>query len=223
MAVALLKQRFERDWDGSERESRRAIDLAPDNAVARERLGLQLSLTGRFPEAIEQARLGESLDPLSPRRRWTVALVLYYARRYDEAIAQVRWTLDVDPTYDAAYQTLAQCYEGKGDLKEAIEAYLRSPRSPGNLGHAYAVAGRTSEAQRVLADLQQRYQRTGDGSAQIAMVYIGLGDFDHAFEWLDTAYRRRAWLGTLKVAPVWDQLRSDPRFGSLLAKVGFRS
>ena len=220
MAAASLKYRFEHDWSGAERESRRAIDLDPNSGIAHERYGMVLALEGRFAEALNEARLAESLDPLSPRTTWMVAVVLFYARRYDEAIDQAKRTLEIDPTYDWAYQTLAQCYEEKGKFDEAIRLYLRAGRSSGNLGHAYAMAGRTTEARHLLAELEKRYGETGLQAAGIAMVYSGLGDRDRAFKWLETAYKDRRWLGTLKVAPVWDRLRSDPRFAQLLQKAG---
>ena len=82
------------------------------------------------------------------------------------------------------------------------------------------MAGRTTEARHLLAELEKHYGETGLQPAGIAMVYSGLGDRNQAFKWLETAYEDRLWLGTLKVAPVWDRLRSDPRFAQLLQKAG---
>ena len=165
--------------------------------------------------------MAQSLDPLSPRATWTVALVLRYARRYDEAIAEARRALELDPNYGPAYHLRGICYEAKGRLDEAIEAFLRSGRQPnGNLGHAYAVAGRRAEARRMFADLEMHNPERG-GAGHIAQIYVGLGDRERAFEWLSReAARMTAQVPTWKVAEIWDPLRSDPRFPELLKRVG---
>jgi tetratricopeptide (TPR) repeat protein len=176
---------------------------------------------GRFSEALEHARMAQSLDPLSPRAAWTVASVLRYARRYDEAIAEARRALQLDPNYGPAYHTLGLCYEAQGRLDEAIDAFLRSGRRPnGNLGHAYAVAGRINEARAIVAELEKHSPERG-GMGHIAQVYVGLGDLERAFEWLSRgAERVPSQVPTLKVAEIWDPLRSDPRFLKLLEKEG---
>src|SRR5262245_40124870 len=206
---------FAWDWRGAERECRPAIELDPANADARERYGLLLSLEGRFGEALGQLHLAQSLDPLSSRTAWILASVLYWARRYDEGIAEARRILRNDPHYALAHYTLGQCYAEKGKLDEAIEEFLRYGKPTGNLGNAYARAGRKAEA-RKLRDLDNRNGING----MTAMIDIGLGEIDRAFAQLERGYERRAWLGTLKVAPVWDPLRSDVRFGRLLQRVG---
>jgi adenylate cyclase len=222
LAAAGVKMYFEWDWRGAERECRRALELNPSSADARERYGLVLSLEGRFDEALDQLRLAQSLDPLSPRTGWVLASALYWARHYDAAIAEARRILKIDPHYAWAYYTLGQCYVEKGEPEEAIQAFLRPTGRvpPGNLGYAYALSGRTAEAREVLHDLEKRHAQAGGGSAMIAMVYTGLGETDRALQCLETAYANRGWLGTLKVAPVWDRLRGDPRFARLLQKVG---
>jgi eukaryotic-like serine/threonine-protein kinase len=220
LAAANVKV-FERDWRGVERERRRAIELGPNSALAHEQYGIFLSLMGRFPEALDHVRLAQSLDLLSPRATWAVATVLRYARRYDEAIAEARRALDLDPNYGAAYHTLGLCYEAKGRLDEAINAYLQAGRGAnGNLGHAYAVAGRAAEARTLLASLEERYL-PGGHAGQIAQIYIGLRDHERAFEWLARgAGRMPANVPTWKVAEIWDPLRSDPRFRELLESAG---
>jgi tetratricopeptide (TPR) repeat protein len=212
---------YERDQRGADYERRRAVELDPHSVFAREHYGMFLSLLGRFSEALEHARMAQSLDPLSPRAAWTVASVLRYARRYDEAIAEARRALQLDPNYGPAYHTLGLCYEAQGRLDEAIDAFLRSGRRPnGNLGHAYAVAGRINEARAIVAELEKHSPERG-GMGHIAQVYVGLGDLERAFEWLSRgAERVPSQVPTLKVAEIWDPLRSDPRFLKLLEKEG---
>jgi serine/threonine-protein kinase len=221
LAAGRIKMYFEWDWGGCEQECRRAIELDPSNAEGHERYGLVLALEGRFDEALNRLRLAESLDPLSPRTGWVLASTLYWARRYDAAIAEARRILEIDPQYSWAYYTLGQCYAEIGKLDEAITAFGRAAKPVGNLGNAYARAGEIGELRKVLAGIEKRSREKGKAnSVGLAMIYSGLGDVDRAIDQLERAYEDRGWLGTLKVAPVWDPLRSSPRFGKLLKKVG---
>jgi Tfp pilus assembly protein PilF/DNA-binding winged helix-turn-helix (wHTH) protein len=208
------------DWPAAGREYRRAIDVAPSHAIVRQRYAMWLSYQGRFEEAIKEARLGESLDPLSVQARNTVAEVLRHARRCDEAILQAQRALDLNPHFGRAHSILGHCYFAQGRLDAAIDEYRRgSGTTGGNLGAAYALAGRTIEARLILASLQERYASTQAGAGELAQLYIGLGEFDRAFEWLSRAVDDgRLW--TLKVAVVFDPIRSDPRFEELVRKSG---
>jgi serine/threonine-protein kinase len=224
LALARVKYAFEWDWPGAESEFRRAIELNPNSAYAHENYGMiSLSLQGRVDEALEQIRLAESLDPLSARTRWLHASVFFFARRYSEAIAESRRTLELDPSYVLAYQMIGQCYEQQGHLNEAIEMYLRSAPSGGSLGRTYALAGRTEEARKILSDLRRRYEEGHARAMDVASVYVGLGDLEQAFQWLENACERREYLVLLKVGPGFDPLRSDPRFDQLLRKVGLQA
>jgi serine/threonine-protein kinase len=200
------------DWEGTEREYRRAIALDPNNVQARVGYGVWLSMLARHAEGLEQVRLAESLDPLSPYALWAVATTLRNGHRHDAAISQARKILSLDPNSGLAHHTLGLCLSAQGEYEEAIAAFLRSGRpAGGNLGHAYARAGRMREARKLLADLEAR------GHARdVAMIYIGLGDKDRAFDWL--ARGSPEGTATFKVAEIWDPLRSDPRFAQLLEK-----
>jgi tetratricopeptide (TPR) repeat protein len=178
-----------------------------------------LSYQGRFDEAIKEARLGEALDSLSVRARVKVAEVLRQARRFDEAIVQAQRALQLNPNFGGAHLILGHCYLGQGRWDIAIEEYRRSGITGGNLGHAYALAGRTTEARHLLVALEARYASTRGGAGEIAQVYVGLGEFDRAFEWLTRAVDDGS-VWTLKVAVVWDPLRPDPRFEQLVRKSG---
>ena len=207
------------DWRAAGHEYQRAIDVAPNRSAVRQRYAIWLSLQGRFEDAIKEARLGESLDPLSVRARTTVADVLRHARRFDEAILQAQRALELNPNFGRAHAVLGHCYLAQGRLDAAIEEFERSGNNSGNLGHAYALAGRTTEARRILQALEERYATTRAGAGEIAQVYVGLEEFDRAFEWLTRAVEDGSG-ETLKVAVVWDPLRSDPRFAQLLRKSG---
>ena len=130
-----------------------------------------------------------------------------------------RRALELNPNFGRAHAVLGHCYLAQGRLDAAIEEFGRSGNNAGNLGHACALAGRTAEARRILLALEENYARTCGGPGEIARVYVGLQEFDRAFEWLTRAVEDgSSW--TLNVAVVWDPLRSDPRFPALLRKSG---
>ena len=149
-----------------------------------------------------------------------MAEVLRHARRFDEAILQAQRALDLNPNFGRAHAVVGHCYLALGKLDAAIEEHRRSGNTGGNLGFAYAVAGRRKEARAILDALEKRYIATYGGAGEIAQVYIGLREFDKAFEWLSRAVDDGS-VWTLKVAVVWDPLRSDPRFETLLRKTGY--
>jgi serine/threonine-protein kinase len=209
------------DWAGAEREYKRAIQLGPSDVQARQQYAHWLSLLGRFDEALEQAHMAESLDPLSARAIMSVASVLRFARRFDEAMSQARKALALDPSHVTAFLNLGHDYQGLGQLDKAIDAFQRVGRPSGNLGHVYALAGRTREARALIAQFERQYAATGLGAGDIAQIYSGLGERDQAFLWLDRMDQYQAgWPTTFRVAAVWDPLRSDPRFATLLKKHG---
>lgn len=207
------------DWQAAGRDYQRAIAVAPKLSIARQRYANWLSLQGRFEDAIKEARLGESLDPLSLRARTAVANVLRHGRRFDEGIRQAQRALELNPNFGRAHAILGHCYLALGRLDAAIEEFERSGNNSGNLGHAYALAGRTTEARRILQTVEELYVTTNADAAEIARVYVGLEEFDRAFEWLTRAVEDGSGQ-TLRVAVVWDPLRSDPRFAELLRKAG---
>jgi DNA-binding winged helix-turn-helix (wHTH) protein/Flp pilus assembly protein TadD len=207
------------DWAGAVREHRRAIELGPNDPATHFAYAQTIVVMGEFDAAIGEQRRAAELDPLSAVYRSAVAASLRFARRYDDAIVEARHALELDPTYGPAYHTLGQCYEATGRLQEAIGYYERDGQPGGNRGHAYAVAGRTADARKLIATFEARYQENGTGAGEIAMVYLGLGERDRAFEWLDRAVAVGNPL-TLKVADVWDPLRADPRFEPLLERLG---
>ena len=209
------------NWGAAGREYRRAIDAAPDHSVARQRYAMWLSYQGQFEEAINEARRGESLDPLSVQARNTVAEVLRHARRCDEAMQQARQALDLNPHFGRAHSILGHCNFAQGRLDAAIDEFRRSSGTTGgNLGAAYALSGRTTDAWRLVESLEEHFASTRNGAGELAQVYVGLGEFDRAFEWLSRAVDDGG-VRTLKVAAVWDPIRSDPRFEELLRKSGF--
>ena len=210
----------ERDWPAAGRDYRRAIDLAPRHSLARQQYALWLSYQEQFEDALKEARLAESFDPLSPAAAVNVAEVFRQARRFDEAMAQAQHVLGLNPNFGRAHAAMAQCYLWQGRPDLAIEEFQRSGTFNGPLGFSYARAGRTAEARQLVETLERRYQSTRGGPGEIGQIYIGLHEFDRAFEWLSRAVDDGA-LWTLRVAVVFDPIRSDPRFADLVRRSGY--
>jgi DNA-binding winged helix-turn-helix (wHTH) protein/Tfp pilus assembly protein PilF len=222
LALARTRFQFKHDWTGAEVEFRRALALAPANVEALTDFGTLLYLEGRFSEGEEQIRQALALDPSSVRVLYQLACQNYYSRNFDAAIVATRKALQVDSRYAWAHHMLGLALLAKHQYEDALAEFQKSQRGPsGNLGNAYAIASRRTEAQGVLDQLRVRYESEGVGAVEIAQVYVGLGNDDQALGWLNTALADGAPMFTLKVAPVFDPIRSDPRFVDLLRKVGF--
>ncbi|MBA3805071.1 MAG: tetratricopeptide repeat protein, partial [Acidobacteria bacterium] len=167
--------------------------------------------------------------PLSAMISMEVGTTLYYAHQYDEAIVQFEKTINLEPRYVDAYQYLGQAYEQKKMYTQAIATYQkgitqaeRHPFLIAALGHVYARSGERDEAQQALDELREMSKHRYISPYLFAVVYDGLGDKDQTFAWLDNAVQDRSFfLIWLKVEPLFDSLRDDSRFQSLLRRVGF--
>ena len=219
---------YEWNFGESERHFRQAIALNPSYATAHQWYAELLSIIGRTEEALAEINRAKELDPLSLIINLVHGHVLFRGRRYDEAIADYRKTLELDPNFLLPYVWLVHAYEQKGLYEEAIAAHKsagafgNNPRQIGNLGHVYATMGRRDDAIRILGQLMDLSKQRYVPPHAIAVVYAGLRDRDQAMAWLEKAYAdrstRMAWI---KVEPMFDVLRSDPRFQDLLRRVGF--
>jgi TolB-like protein/Flp pilus assembly protein TadD len=227
-ALAYVKNTYDWDWPGAEREFKRAIKLNPNYATAHFWYAIHLQAMGRLDEAIAEAKLAQEADPVSPIIGLLAGRTLYVARRYDQAIEQLHKTLEMDPHFPRAHWWLAKAYEQVGRHEEAVaesqKAVSLSAGEPtyfGQLGHAYAVSGKKAEAQKVVAELKDLSKRRYVAPFDIALVYMGLGDKSRALEWLEKAYEDHSdWLAWIKVWPQFDSLRSEPRFQDLLRRLG---
>jgi len=226
-SLGFVKFKYDWDWAGAERDFKRAIELDPNYAYAHSNYSLYLSEMGRHDEAIKEAKRGLESDPLSLDINNILGWILYLARRYDQEIEQFQNLLEIDQNYWIAYNNLARAYAGKEMYKIAIvEAQKAIELSGGNtmaiaaLGYIYALTGRRDEAKKVLDDLFELSKQEYVSSFYVALVYSCLGQKDQAFEWLDKAYEEHdVYLSQLKVFPLFDSLRSDPRYKALLKKM----
>jgi eukaryotic-like serine/threonine-protein kinase len=227
-ALADYYYSYEWNWLAAEQEFKRAIELNRNDASAHCGYGSYFQSMERFDEAIAERKLCRELDPLSPTATANVGYPYYFARQYDQAIGHYRKALELDPNYSWAYLWIGQAYLGKQMYNEAIDNISKAiALSEGNvrmkatLGYAYALAGKRGEAQQIVNELQAQSKQKYVSPYFIAVVYSGLGEKDQAFALLEKAYQERhPYLTLLKVEPVFDNLRSDPRYTELLRKVG---
>ncbi len=227
-ALALVRERFDWDRSDAERECRRAIELNPNYATAHQRYGLNLLWRGQFDEAAAEIKRAQELDPLSLILNTNVGEVFYFSRQYDRAIEQYRRALELDSSFFWAHERLGRAYAQKRMYEEAIAEFQKAitlagagPVMSGGLGYSYAVSGRRAEAQKLLDELKQLSKQHYVWPYDIATIYAGLGENEQAFKWFEKAYEERSgWVIYLKVEPMFDSLRSDPRFQDLMRRVG---
>jgi len=217
------------DWDfaAAEKEYRRAVELNPSYALAHQWLGNDLAIRGRSAEALEESRKAMALDPLSALYRASYAHRIAYAGRFDEAADTCRKALELDANYPTANMYLGQIEEYRGRHQAAISRFRKAyevsatPLHLANLGHAYARNGNRSGALKVLAQLRTLSKSRYVSPYAFALVYMGLADKEKSFEWLQKALTERSQtITTMKVDPVFDELRADPRFVSLIRQIG---
>jgi eukaryotic-like serine/threonine-protein kinase len=226
-ALGWLKH-FDWEWAAAEREFKLAIELNPNHANGHLFYSGLLASSGRLDDGIEEVNRAQELDPFSLSISAVRGFILENARRYDEAIEQLRRVIAMDPNHYPAHWYLGHTYAASGRFNEAIAASERaaalSGRAPGALGFlglAYGLAGRKDEANKVLKELLDLQRRRYVSPPALANVYIGLGDKDQVFFWLEKAYQERSnYMAWLKVFPLHDPLRSDPRFDDLLRRIG---
>jgi TolB-like protein/Flp pilus assembly protein TadD len=219
----MLRMFWDWDWQGAETSFQRAIELAPNYAVVRNWYANYLAAVGRFDDSIRQARHAVVLDPMSTIWCAGVGNMLLLARRYEEAVRQAQSALDMEPRFVIAHWVLGMAYEQLGDVTRAVEAFRYADECSGSnllsrglLGRILAVSGRDDEARGMLADLTSRDAAKSAPPEAVALIHAGLGDTEAAFDWLEGAAHAGAFFLTyLNVSPLFDSLRSEPRFGAL--------
>ena len=225
-SLAFVEDLYFWDWGSAENEYKRALALNPGYATAHQWYASHLMVMGRNDEAIAELKKAESLDPLSLIISADLADVLCVAHRYDESIQQSQNAIEMDSHFAVAHYLLGQALEQKHRHDEAIAEFRRAIELSGgnttfesNLANAYAVSGRKEEAMKILKDLESRQSQGSPTDASIALIYVGLGDSDHAMIWLNKAYNAR-FNPSILTRPVFDPLRSDPRFQDLRHRIG---
>jgi tetratricopeptide (TPR) repeat protein len=229
-SLARVLATYDWDWTGAEKEYKRAIELDPRYAIAHQWYSGCLEALGRNTEMMAERKIAQELDPLSLTTNFAMGLTFYYRRNYDQAIEQFQKTLELEPNFPPVLIFLPAAYEQQGKFDQAIAEFQKGLAVKeggerylilGGLGHAYALSGKKTEALAVLNELKQKSQQKYVPGDSIALVCVGLGDKDQAFAWLEEAYKQHAFqIQFLKLEPRWDSLRSDPRFGALVRRMG---
>jgi TolB-like protein/DNA-binding winged helix-turn-helix (wHTH) protein/Tfp pilus assembly protein PilF len=214
------------DWDAAEQEYKLALKLNPGYATAHHWYAWHLMVTGRNSEGILELRKAENLDPLSLIISADIADALCIAHRNDESVLQSKKTLELDPSFAVAHYELGQALEQKHMHDEAIAEFRRAIELSGhsgafdsNLAYAYAVSGRKKEAIQIVKDMKARQDQNPSADANVALIYVGLGDPDQALIWLNKAYEAR-FNPSILLRPAFDPLRSNARFQDLLRRIG---
>jgi TolB-like protein/DNA-binding winged helix-turn-helix (wHTH) protein/Flp pilus assembly protein TadD len=215
-------------WAEAEAEYRRALELNPNSSDAYSGLAMWYLDQTHINEALSFSQHARELDRFGSTN-WDTAWILFQARRYDDSIDELRHMLTVRQNDAGLLWMLGFVLAIKGQPKEAIPILERaaelSNRSSGKLDvltYAYARAGRRKDALRLLAELKRRKQVGYVPAASFVIAYIGLSDFEQAFASLEQGYQEHsAIMQSLRLHPLFDPIRNDPRFGDLVRRVGF--
>jgi serine/threonine-protein kinase len=219
---------YDWDWAAADRAFRRAIQLKPQYGPAHMWYSHLLHAMKRVEEAFEHGRRAIECDPLGVILNLHLGWHLLYHREFDAAVVQLRKTIELDPSFILARLFLGEAFEQLGEYAEAIAEFQKavdfSARRPvylAGLGHAYAVSGQPENAGEIIAELSALSGRSYVSARGIAEIYIGLGDKQLAFEWLERAVEQRnGWLFHIDTNPRYDSIRSDPRYADLVRRIG---
>jgi len=230
-SLAVVKQRYDWDWDGAEREYKRALELNPNYSTAHQMYSSLLGITGRMDESLVQAKLALEQDPLSYSINLDLGQLLFNRREYDKAIDQLHATLKKSPDEPYSYvvhRYLGYAYLQKGMQDEAVNEFITSMRVQGateatlaDLKSAYDAGGFKGYWRRWLELLKNRIESRRFSPYYLAVIYAMLGENEQVFRYLNIAYEDRTIvLMGLRCQPSFDYLRSDPRFQEIVKKVG---
>lgn len=223
-ALGLVLDDYDYDFAGAEREYRRALELNPNYVTARQWYGELLMHLGRHDQAVAEMRRALELDPLSLIGNKLYGDSLYFARRYEEAVVQLNKTLELDSSFAVPHRVLGYIHEMRGDYKAAVEEFAKFQELNGNTDMAAAIRRSFAEGgwQGYLRIMIGKHRPANLPSYMAARFHASLGETAKAFSELNKAYENREFfLVLLKVDPVLDPLRADPRFTELVRKVGF--
>jgi DNA-binding winged helix-turn-helix (wHTH) protein/TolB-like protein/Flp pilus assembly protein TadD len=229
--MAHLTWRGELNKEEAERYFRRALEIEPNALNTHWGYGVFLAEQGRVGEAIDELRRALSLNPVSLGAMSVLGTMYLYARQYDDAIKQYEKVLELEPNYSTGYVGLGWAYTLKGQY-DAAEASLTKAAELEKLtksnvhaflGYLYAVTGERTKTMNEINQLNELQKQRQGSFGAMAVVYAGLGEKDQAFAYLEKALEEREWwVFSIKVNPVFDSLRSDPRYIDLLSRIGLK-
>ena len=218
---------YDWNWQEAEKQFKKAIELNPNYATARQWYSEMLLAVGRFDESYSQLRKAQELDPLSLIIQTDLAGYFYITRQYDQAIQQSNKIIELNPTFAFGYVFLWIAFEQKGEKEKAVEMLLKSLPIWGvsndvieKRKEAYAKSGVKGYWQRNLEEINDTTKKVNLTAFDKAMVYYRVDDKEKAIEWLQKSYEaRERWLINIKHDPQWDDIRNDPRFVELIKKM----
>jgi serine/threonine-protein kinase len=224
--LAFVKLHYEWDWCGAQREFRKALEINPSYALAHQWKTWTLAVVGQFDDAIASMREAGSFDPLSQNVKADLALAYYFARQFDRAREACKEVLNLQPGFYRPYHLMGLTHLAQGCYEQAASELQKAEvLSDGNhrvrslSAYAQLMCGQSGDAQRMINDLADN-SRQYVSAVDIALIYSALGDRSSVFEWLEKAYAAHdgelIWLG---VDPLYDSVRNDPRFDSLLDRM----
>ncbi len=219
---------YDWDWEGADREFRRAIDLDPGYATAHQWYAFLLAARGRLDEGLVESHTALELDPTSVSVRRSLSHVYYYARRYDQAIRHIERSIAQDPTASESYRLLGlflalqdRCDEAERVLRDAHELPGAGLYPLATLGYVLGRMGRAAEARTILTQLEDRARRGYVSPVAMAMISLGVRDWNGSMAAMERAFaERRGWMTYLTVNPIFDPLREDPRFQAMVGRMG---
>jgi TolB-like protein/cytochrome c-type biogenesis protein CcmH/NrfG len=214
------------DLKGSEKELDRAVELNPNLALAYDQYGWTFATQARFDEALANEKEALELDPLNPLLNTDLAWFYYLARRYDEATTQIRSTLELNPNGAFAHNVAGWCAVAKKNRAEARAEFQKAailddlPWYRASVGYTDAFLGDRAEAGQILRELQELSTKRYVSPSNVATVYLGLGETEKTFDWLDKAFEvRDPALWWIKSDQLYDSVREAPRFRALTTKI----
>ena len=230
LALGRVIQLYDWNWPEVEREYRQSLQLNPNDVLAHVEFAEFLEEMGRNDEALLEGRRAVALDPVNPSHVADVGYLYFTAREYDLATVECRKALELDPNSVPGRVVLGWVYEQQkkypeaiAELEQAVSLSNRQEVPLAGLGRVLAKSGRKRDAEKVLAELNRRSRVRYVSPCLIALVQAGLGQRDQAMSSLEQGLvNRDQWMLCLKVDPLLDELRGDPRFRSLLRNVGFQ-
>ncbi len=223
-----LKFTYEWDFAGAEKDLLRALELDPNDDLAHERYAFYLAVRGRFDEAISEAKTAQEINPNSLQHQHVGGVILYLARRYDEAILQQRRVIEVDENHATAYSWLSLASDLKGDNAGAYEWFMKSQKVKNSeqiapFQKAYETSGWQGVRQKFFELQKLNEQKSSANLYAMARQCALLGDQEQAFEYLNKAVEKhQGQMTMLNVEPSFDNLRDDPRFDELVRRVGLK-
>jgi len=215
------KMQYEWDWNGAERECKRAIELDPNSGMAHDTYSRFLFGRGRFKESMIESKTAIDLEPTSLFIQRNYGVSLYYSGRYAEAVTQLKRVIDIDPSFTGAVPFLCQSLEMQGNYSEAFEWLITMLKGNESIIQVYKSAYQTSGWPGVMLERAKSLENSNVVYFQVAVAYAKAGDKDKAFEYLEKSFEHRElWMANLNVDPALDSIRDDPRFDDLVRRVG---